>query len=400
MIRKAGVAGGASGSLCYLASGPIPSRQANAVNVLGMCRAMEKHGFDVEIVSPVEAWPGTGRESPGETDMPRIHPVYYPSIRGGTWWYRRRVAGFLNAHNPDFVYGRNLWGCGEAARLGLRVAYEAHLPVWRRNEKKRQAFESMISERSFAGLVAVSDALLRDVVRAYPQLDGKAFTAHDAASYRDGTSLRRGGADGHWEVMYTGSLYPGKGMELIMELAPRCPWARFRVIGGEEREVLKWKEASAGRIGNLDFTGYVPHREVPDYLEMADILIAPYLDNVKVHGGENDASEWMSPLKIFEYMRTGRPIVCSDLPVLREVLVHGVNALLAPPSRVDLWVRALESLRDDRSLATTLANRARKDFEKFHTWDARAARVVDLLGWRKTPDRSEARGRTRTSRTA
>lgn len=392
------------GELCYLASGPMPSRQANAVNVFGMCQGLKGQGFDVEILAPREIWPGADRDGSGGQngwdDTLRIRSVYHPRFKGGTWWYRRRVRQYLNINTPDLVYGRNLWGCREAARLGFPVAYEAHLPVWRKNVKNRQAFESMIGEPSFSGLISISRALLKEAIKAYPQLNGRAFLAHDAATYRDRTDPPGREGRSLWDVVYTGSLYAGKGVEIILELAPRCPWARFRVVGGDEQEVLQWRKESAGRIRNIEFTGYVPHREIQAYLESADILIAPYLDSVKVHGGENDASEWMSPLKIFEYMGSERPIVCSDLPVLREVLVHGVNAMLAPPSRVDLWVRMLEELRDNRDLARAISGRAREDFEKYHTWEARAAQVAAALGWTKAPAQPAVRDRTGTNRIA
>jgi glycosyltransferase involved in cell wall biosynthesis len=82
----------------------------------------------------------------------------------------------------------------------------------------------------------------------------------------------------------------------------------------------------------------------------------------------------MSPLKLFEYMSAGKPIVASDLPVLREVLDEA-NAVLVDPEDADAWARALESLRD-AGLRERLGVRARRDFLERHTWDIRARKVL------------------------
>jgi glycosyltransferase involved in cell wall biosynthesis len=87
----------------------------------------------------------------------------------------------------------------------------------------------------------------------------------------------------------------------------------------------------------------------------------------------------MSPLKLFEYMASGKPIVASDLPVLREILVEDRNALLYPPSDPAALAECLARLLADKSLATRLADQARQDVEDF-TWERRAARILAHIG--------------------
>jgi glycosyltransferase involved in cell wall biosynthesis len=87
----------------------------------------------------------------------------------------------------------------------------------------------------------------------------------------------------------------------------------------------------------------------------------------------------MSPLKLFEYMAAGRPIVCSDLPVLREILQHERTALLCDPDDAASWAGALARLHDEPTLRRTLAEAARAQFELHFTWKARADRVLGGL---------------------
>ena len=111
---------------------------------------------------------------------------------------------------------------------------------------------------------------------------------------------------------------------------------------------------------------------------MFDAVLAPYQRKVAVVGG-GDTSAFMSPLKLFEYMSWGKPILCSDLPVLREVIEDGCNGLVLPPDDPTAWVAALHRLIDDSTERERLGNGARSDFLARHTWRRRAERVLDGL---------------------
>jgi glycosyltransferase involved in cell wall biosynthesis len=85
----------------------------------------------------------------------------------------------------------------------------------------------------------------------------------------------------------------------------------------------------------------------------------------------------MSPLKAFEYMAYGLPIIASDLPVLREILEHERNALLVDPQDLAAWERALRRLVQDRSLRMRLGRTARTTFLQKYTWEQRARKIVE-----------------------
>jgi glycosyltransferase involved in cell wall biosynthesis len=86
-----------------------------------------------------------------------------------------------------------------------------------------------------------------------------------------------------------------------------------------------------------------------------------------------------SPLKLFDYMAAGVPIVASDLPALREVLRHEENALLARPGDPDAFAAAVRRLLADPVLAARLGRQARADVDGY-SWDARAHALLDFFG--------------------
>jgi len=378
---------GARPGISYLASSPVPSNAANSVNVVGMCSGFAKAGFDVSVYSPVSSVLGKQaadfERDYGLDGTLHLEQVFCPRYRGGLWLYRRILERKLRRDGKEYVYGRNLWGCESASRLGIPTALEAHMPVWQRGRASRDAFEAMIGRNAFRGLVVISNALAREFSKAYPRLEGKIAVEHDAASSCPWPDFPVNAGGRRLQVVYAGSLYSGKGMEILADVARKCPWADFTIVGGQTEEVSRWRAAiGAGNGNNMQFVGHVPHGKVRDYVLAADVVVAPYMSSVMAAGEKNDVAKWMSPLKIFEYMAANRPIVASDLPVLREVLIDRTNALLVSPDSADSWARALRELRDNPGLAVEVARHAREDFETYYTWEARALRVARFLGWK------------------
>jgi glycosyltransferase involved in cell wall biosynthesis len=385
-VSPAAPPGGAAGGggrglrIFYLSGSVIPSRAANSVHVMKMCQAFAAAGHTVTLFG----WRGDAPAADpfahyGVEPAFRLRLVRPPRVpRTGLLAMTATVLGaVLRGPRPDLVYARNLPVAAAVARLGVPVVYEAHNPP--AGPRARRALRGLARRRGFARLVVISAALRDEYARSFPELSGRIVVAHDAA---DPLEAAGGAAPRAWpgdpsrlQAAYIGQLYPGKGMEVVAAIAGRTPGVDLHVVGGEDAEVAAWNARLAGADG-VWFHGFVPHGALPAYFARFDAFLAPYQSRVMGVGGGRDLSQWMSPLKIFEYMAAGKPILCSDLPVLREVLEDGRNALLLPPDEPDAWVAALERLRADPALAARLGARAREDFLARHTWRRRAEAVL------------------------
>jgi glycosyltransferase involved in cell wall biosynthesis len=163
-------------------------------------------------------------------------------------------------------------------------------------------------------------------------------------------------------------------METIAKLAPMTPDLYFEVYGGNEGDISRWREACSS-IKNIKLHGHILHEDVGARMADCDILIAPYSSQVQ-HSGKGDIGRWMSPLKLFEYMAAARPMLVSDLPVVREVLQDGKSALMCTPDDVESFAKALRLLAADPDLRGRLGRAARRKLEEEYTWDIRARRVL------------------------
>lgn len=374
--------GGRRIRLVYLSNSRIPSNSANSLQVIKMCHAFALRGAQVTVVgsntsgSPTDLYSFYG-VSPDLT----VVRVRRPRLRGGGLYYGLRVRSLLRKQPTfDIAYGRCPYSLAAVATSGILLGYEVHTPP---RYARSMAIQRYIMKRNnFGVLVTISQTLKKRYLRLYPWLEGKRILVlpDGADAFNSCVSELQlpgnwQGREGHLQVGYVGALYRGKGMEIISALAMRMPEVDFHVVGGSREDVDHWIRMCYSP--NIHFYGFVEPGMVRSYLVRFDIVLAPY--QRQVGSPRNDIAPWMSPLKIFEYMAVGCPIISSDLPVLREILVDGVNSLLVPPDSLEDWMNAIRLMEKEPELRVVLGTQARSDLEEHYTWERRAECLLKAL---------------------
>ncbi len=176
-------------------------------------------------------------------------------------------------------------------------------------------------------------------------------------------------------VVYAGQLYPWKGVDVLVEAMARVEGARLVILGGleGERDLLRIRSlvTARGLAPRTEMPGTVPQARVAEELARAAVVVVPFLKSVMTE-------RHTSPLKAFEAMAAGRPIVCTDLPSSREFLRHQENALLVPPGDAAGLAAAIGRLLSDAQLAGALARQAYEEAPRY-SWDARAVQLRQLM---------------------
>lgn len=368
--------------LVYLHYASLPSRAANTVHVMKMCHAFAQNGNNVTLISlrdkdrlhskyPLYDFYGVGKSF-------NVIRVPKPSKK-----YRKKAISLMSLAArlmiPDVFYSRDIFGCYRAASLGLNVIYESHQPPESLGPKTLDRFLKLSEHPRFRRLIVISEVLKQLYLDLAPRLADRIVVAHDAA---DLPSCKLTGPAAIEKraaltIGYVGHLYEGRGIDIIAALAERCRWADFHIVGGMPEGIDHWRTKLAD-LENVTMHGFVPPAKVSAYLRCFDVVLAPYQRRVFVEGGA-ETSRWMSPMKIFEYMAHAKPIICSDLPVLREVLEHGRNSLLCDPDDLNAWMAALEQLHSDPALRDRLGRAAEAQVMREHTWVKRASSVLEGL---------------------
>ena len=226
-------------------------------------------------------------------------------------------------------------------------------------------------------MVVISQALKKIYLEKKYLDDLKIKVAHDGADEVNNfnSRIKLLGSKESIKIGYVGHLYKGRGVEIIIECAKQLSNMTFHLVGGTNENIEYWKSYKKKlNLNNVYFYGFVSPKETSKYRNSFDILLAPYAKKVSISGSsEGDTSKFMSPLKIFEYMSHRKPIIVSDLPVIREVL-NEKNSILVECEDIELWVNAIKKLQNLKN-RELIANQALIDFQNY-SWKNRALLIL------------------------
>lgn len=171
--------------------------------------------------------------------------------------------------------------------------------------------------------------------------------------------------------VYTGHLYGWKGVDTLALAAQKLP-EDFKVIfvGGTDKDVSAFKE-KYGKESKISIVGFRSHEEMPLWQKAADVLVLPNTAKEKI------SAYYTSPMKLYEYMASRRPIVASDIPSIREI-VDEKSAFLVNPDDPIALAQTIENAVLVPQIGDNLAEEAYKKVLS-HTWDKRAERIVSFM---------------------
>jgi glycosyltransferase involved in cell wall biosynthesis len=362
--------------LAYLSISKIPSREANSIHVMKMCQAFAQLGHEVMLLAPdvrdgIESGVGNPFHFYGVEPCFELRKLPWRRLKGRGWIYGFEAARHARKLGVDAAFGRSLHACAAATRFGLPTIWDAHMLWFLAHPGERWLFKRMIRAPAFRHVTTNCGSLAQCILEQVPELEGRILAAHNGAdSLPDDLAGKN-----RPQVGYVGHLYAGKGFEIIPALAALVPDADFHVVGGEQNTVDALR-ADPTFPRNIRFHGFVPPQAVDRLCLAFDVTLAPYQREVSIAGG-GETGAWMSPLKVFGYMAAAKAIICSDLPVLREVIEHERNGLLVAPNDPEAWAASLRRLLGDFSLRERLARTAHADFLSRHTWRQRASKVLE-----------------------
>jgi len=178
--------------------------------------------------------------------------------------------------------------------------------------------------------------------------------------------------DNAFVIGFSGSLKRWHGVDVLMaafrDLKYRMPEAHLLIVGdGPKHGWIEGFIEGAWLEGSVTMTGWQPHDALPGLIARMDVATAPY--------PESD-NHYFSPLKLFEYMAVGRPIVASRIGQTAEAITDDRNGVLVPPGDMGALTEALIALQADPERARRLAMAAAQEGKR-HDWKRNALAVLD-----------------------
>jgi glycosyltransferase involved in cell wall biosynthesis len=374
--------------IAYLSESLIPSTAANSIHLMKMCKAFSGQGCRLVLLVPQvrhqEESDYDSFEFYGVTPSFTLIRIDTIPLLGHSFSYGTKCYRHLFRIQPDIVFSRSFYGSLFAVYAGFPTVFEFHQPISDFGLRHTVLFRQLIKNRFFLGLVVVTKALKDWYIKHFQLPQEKVFVAADGAdiplsSYELHENIELLDiSEAEHNVAYVGALYEGKGMEIVLPLAHNCPDVNFHIVGGRVNDIEHWK-AKAVSLNNIFFHGFYPHAQIFPIMKKMDVLLVPNLNSVKGYGGITDIGKWTSPLKLFEYMAAEKPILASNIEVLKEVLVHKKNSFLCDPDDHEAWQAGLRRLLSDRELADQLTSKAFADLTEKYTWSKRAGSLLTFI---------------------
>lgn len=345
--------------LLYISNVRLPTEKAHGIQIMENCRAFSKWP-EAKVVLISARRLGVNRQDPfsyyglARTFLFRrifcldllwlpFFKTFFFMLQAGSFTISALIYAWFVGKSGDIIFTRDFYVAAVLAFI-RPVFYEVHSlpnqPTW----LHRRAWHSA------RGLIVISNGLRDDLVK-WGVDKKKILVARDgfnAERFSAGLTKEEARAAlaiplGQDAVVYTGHLYEWKGADVLARAALKLPEdIHVYLVGGTKEDVAKFKNQY--QAANIHIIGHRPQNEIPTWLKAADVLVIPNSAKEKI------SSRYTSPLKLFEYMASGRPIIAADLPSIREVLGDGEAVFFAPDNSQDLGQKIISSLNNQAAL--------------------------------------------------
>ena len=383
--------------ILYLAAGiPVPGSLGGSTHAYEVARGLAQLGHELHLVAAShEGWGGLApfaRPVSSSLDGFRLHHQDVPkalSLLGAA-----PILRLARALRPDAIIERyyNFAGVGliAAHQLGVPALLEVNaLIVDPPSVRKRRLDDALggpmrrwatwqcnTADRIVTPLhTTVPAAIPRHKIIELPWGANVERFAAVAASRQSSTVHRPPST-----VVFMGSFRAWHGVtdfvRAALLLLEQGHALRFTLIGdGPERAAAE--ALAAPRAASFRFTGAVPYAQVPALLAEADLGVAPF--NTAPHPALRAAGFFWSPLKIYEYMAAGLPVVTANLPPLGTVIRDGVEGALFPEGDVHALAAAIARVLAEPAAARAMGARARERVVAHYSWQHHCAELERIL---------------------
>ena len=356
--------------------------RGDSIHVRELARFLAARGHRVDLVTATK----------GGVDVPGVHHHERPG--SGDVRIVRFCCAVARGSPSEVIYERRLSpkiAFGVNRLLGLPYVVEINgieEEAAMQGRARRSAIRGVkhrVRRRMFLkahGVVTVSDLLGEAVHRRYGLPRERVFVVPngvDTDRFRpmEPSAARRQLAwpAAPW-VVFVGNLVTWQGLDTLVRAAPEviegCG-ARIAIVGdGQMRSTLETLAENLGIADRVVFVGSVPYEDVPTYIGAASACVAPFTR------ARNEAIG-LSPLKVYEYLACGRPVVASGVPGISELLQRSGAGLLVPPDDSRALAATLREVLEDPTRAREMGDRGRAFAVNECSWGRTAESVERVL---------------------
>lgn len=232
-------------------------------------------------------------------------------------------------------------------------------------------------------IVSVTDKLKDELVKLYSVPENKIHVINNGANTDvfkplnlEQTKAKLQFENSKKYVCFVGHLAAWQGVEFLIRASPlileKCPDARFLIVGdGVMMDKLLEITSELGLSDKFTFTGRIPYENVPLYINVADVCVAPFIK-------ERNSKIGLSALKTYEYLACGKPIVASNISGVKDLIESSGGGISVAPENPEELAAAVVKLLLDENTRVLMGDKGRRYVVENHSWDRVARKILDI----------------------
>lgn len=313
--------------ICYISNSAAPSMNASSLQTSKLCESLKIIGNKVLLILPNTGEKKNFNKFYSIKNKYEIKKIFFFKkfpIGLSYYVYSLFAIFFGIKFNADIFITRNYFACLVLSLLNKKIIIEIHDSP--NNEGRIVKFLQkkffFLNSKNIFKIVVTTKTLRSHLVSHWNVEYSKIQVLHNSSSLN--FTFKPSYKKNSYNIGYFGALYGSRGISIINKLSVIDQNNKYYIYGGSKADVQFFKN----RNKNVTVNQYIPYAHVEKKLQNIDICVLPYSSKITVAGNVGNIRDYTSPLKIFDYMISGKLIICSDFPVIREVLKNNFNAIL------------------------------------------------------------------------
>jgi len=303
---------------------------------------------------------------------------YFKKFPLGIKFYLFSILSIIESikFKPDIYITRNFFTCFLLILLKKKTILELHHDLDTESRIVRFIVKNynFFNSKHLVKLIAITNYVKYVYISKYSTKSNKIIVLPSGSSIKENYKYKINKKK--INIGYFGSLYKSRGIDLIIKLASIDPENDYYIYGNKKQLKIPISKKTEK---NLYLNEYVPYKKISKILLDMDLLLMPYTSSITVAGDVGDITKYTSPLKLFDYLSVGRPIICSNFNVLKEIITENKNAIFVKNyQNVFAWKKEITKLINKPEKMKIISKNNYK-LSKKYSHSARALKILDII---------------------
>lgn len=355
-------------NVVYIAETSLTNKSAYSQHVIKMCDAFSQNGFDLTLIVPNEKknlsfyklkkkflLRGKKTFLIRSVLNTRIHN-FYTRLK-----FAIRASNLARYKKPDLIITRSLLTSFCLSILKIHHFLEIHNEV-KSFSKFLFLGLNYINSKYIIKIILISNALKK----RFNLNKKKVMILHDGSDPKNFRKSKK--INKFKNATYVGSFYQGRGIDLIYFLAKKFKHINFKLYGKVDKNYKS-------NLKNLKIYNFVEYNKVPSILASSDLLLMPYEKKVFIRAKNINTADYCSPLKMFDYLASGKIIISSNLNGISEVIKNGYNGYLVNNFNMSSWEKKINEIIKKTKRNYIIQANALNTAEKY-SWNNRVKKII------------------------